>query len=216
MARILPFVTILWCISPLGYAADQPTYQPCPLLRAYYPELALSTSSDAVKALSDDFTVVFDDLVHKGKSDDFGIVTPNTTSFSVVLFSKADDGTGDPILYSYHHTASTAGTSASVTSDTVFALGSLTQLFTIYTWLTQLGPETWEDPITKFLPELVDVSGPTVEFTVDWNEVTIGALAGHMAGIARDCECPLGQSQDTVLRQNSQGLSARSSVRPSQ
>jgi len=193
MARILPFATILWYISPLSYAADQSIYQPCPLLRAYYPELALSKSSDAVKALSDDFTAVFDDLVHKGKSDDFGIVTPNTTSFSVVLFSKADDGTSDPILYSYHHTAFTAGTNASVTSDTVFALGGLTQLFTVYTWLTQLGIETWEDPIAKFLPEFVGASGSPSEFTVDWNEVTVGALAGHMAGIARDCECPFGR-----------------------
>ncbi|OIW35475.1 beta-lactamase/transpeptidase-like protein [Coniochaeta ligniaria NRRL 30616] len=169
--------TTLWCLLPLSLAAD--TYQPCPLLRAYYDAPNLSKSSDAVNSLSKDFNAVFDNLTRTGKSDDYGAITPNTTSFSV------------------HYTAPAAGADVNVTSDTVFALGGLTQLFTIYAWLANMGVETWSDPITKYLPELTSAACGGGTFTVDWNSVTIEALAGHMAGIARDSNvCELGAECD--------------------
>lgn len=183
-----PTVAIMWQFLSLGQAADQTTYQPCPLLRAYYPPPTINKSSDVIKFFADKLTSVFDDLVRTGESDDFGTITPNTTSFSVVLFSGADDGTGEPIFYEYHHTIPAAGADANVTSTTVFPVGTLTQLFTVYTWLVELGDQYWGEPVTRFLPELETTCAPTDGLTVNWSDITIGALAGHMAGIARDCE----------------------------
>ncbi|KAK3312322.1 beta-lactamase/transpeptidase-like protein [Apodospora peruviana] len=194
-SRAFTLSAVLWQFLPLSQAA----YQPCPLLRAYYPPPTISKSSDAVKALSKGFTEVFDNLIRTGKSDDFGEITPNTTSFSVVLFSAAEADDADPIFYSYHYTApATAQTVAkNISLDTVLPLGSLTQLFTVYSWLAEMGIETWNDPITKYLPELSKAAGSRDKFAVDWSAITVEALAGHMAGVARDSNiCQLGAACD--------------------
>jgi CubicO group peptidase (beta-lactamase class C family) len=57
-----------------------------------------------------------------------------------------------------------------------------------------------QDPVAKYIPEIqaavVDLLRNStkrhdgINFT-KWNEVTVGELASHLAGIARDCEyCP--------------------------
>jgi hypothetical protein len=69
----------------------------------------------------------------------------------------------------------------------MFALGDLTQLFTVYTQLTELGDEVWSRSIVDFLPELRNVSTIDAIHAVRWEDVTLGSLAGHMAGISRDC-----------------------------
>lgn len=186
-SAVVPFVIVLAQLLSPSHAADQPNYQSCPLLRAYYPLPTIEKSSDSIKDFSEAFTSAFDNLVLTGESEDYGSVTPNITSFSVVLFSEAEDGTGDPIFYDYQYTAPAAKPEANVSLDTVFPLGTLTQLFTVYTWLVQFGDSNWEDPVTKFLPELQASVASSREFAVDWNDITIGSLAGQMAGIARDC-----------------------------
>ena len=196
LASTITIFTIVWCLLQLGQTAEQPVYQPCPLLRAYCDAPVLPKSSDAVKSMTKDFDAVFDNLTLAGGSEDFGPITPNTTSFSVVLFSGATNATDDSIFYSYHYTAPKAKKGVKVADGTVFALGSLTQLFTVYTWLTEMGIETWSDPITKYLPELKSAARGG-NMTVDWDGVTIEALTSHMAGIARDSKaCQLGAECD--------------------
>lgn len=47
-----------------------------------------------------------------------------------------------------------------------------------------------DDPITKYVPELLQLRGETDEVngitTVQWEQVTLGALASHMSGIGSD------------------------------
>ncbi|KAJ9149231.1 Beta-lactamase [Pleurostoma richardsiae] len=189
-------VTIVQLSSQV--AADQSTYQPCPLLRAYYPAPSINKTSDVIQAASQQFAALFDGLIQTGGSDDFGSITPNTTSFSVVLFSGAVDAVDDPIFFEYHHTAPVSEDSnGNVTLDTVFPLGTLTQLFTVYSWLIEMGDTEWESPITKFLPELTAANASVDTLAVNWDEVTVGALAGQMSGIARDSNvCHLGEPCD--------------------
>jgi CubicO group peptidase (beta-lactamase class C family) len=81
-----------------------------------------------------------------------------------------------------------------VDKNTVYRLGSLTKIFTIYTWLVQDGDLKWNTPITEYVPELqavADRSSQDAVANVDWGDVTIGALASQMAGIVRDCKSPL-------------------------
>ncbi|KAH6645383.1 beta-lactamase/transpeptidase-like protein [Truncatella angustata] len=178
--------------SLLIVASGQTLYQPCPLLRAYYPGPTLDKDSETVKSFTQEFTGVFDDLIASGGRDDFGAITPNTTSFSVVLFSGADSAEADPVFFEYHYTATALNGTSNVSAQTVFPVGGLTQLFTVYTWLVEAGDESWESPITEFLPELSNANATTssseydIGLTVDWDSVTVGSLASHMSGLVRD------------------------------
>lgn len=185
-------------------AQDQLPYQPCPLLRAYYPLPSINKSSSAIQAASVTFKGLFDNLIQTGCSDDFGCISPNTTSFSVVLFSGDDAAADDAIFFDYSHTVpdlTIAGSNVGL--DTIFPAGTLTQVFTVYAWLIQLGDGHWADSITAFLPELATANVSTSAgdlLAVDWNGVTVGALAGHMSGIIRDCEWhPHGRTMTSIL-----------------
>ena len=77
--------------------------------------------------------------------------------------------------------------------DAVYRLGSLTKIFTVYTWLALDGDGKFNDPITKYVPELAAAAGRHGERDdpvryVSWEDVTVGALASQMGGIIRDCE----------------------------
>ncbi|KXH34634.1 hypothetical protein CNYM01_03888 [Colletotrichum nymphaeae SA-01] len=164
--------------------AENPVYQPCPLLKAYYPTPNIDKNAEAVKSFTKSFTALFDQLVKAGGSEDFGEITPNTTSFSVVLFSGSDGAEEDPVFLEYHYAAPEAPQNSTLNSNTMFPLGTLTQLFTVYAWLVEVGDEQWGKPITEYLPELKHVS--TGEMKVQWDVITVGSLAGQMSGLARE------------------------------
>lgn len=72
--------------------------------------------------------------------------------------------------------------------DDVFALGGLTQVFTVYALLAELGDGVWSRSVVDFLPELENLSTVAVDAIsrVQWRDVTLGALAGQISGIARE------------------------------
>jgi CubicO group peptidase (beta-lactamase class C family) len=84
----------------------------------------------------------------------------------------------------------------SVDADSVYRIGTLTQLFTVYTFLIEVGDVHWEEPVTKWVPELVraaktlDAKSQPLKY-VDWDDVTLGQLASHLSEIERDCESQL-------------------------
>lgn len=173
----------------LGTLGDTPAYQACPLLRSYYPTPSINKNSDEVKSFTKKFTSLFDQLVEAGGSDDFGKIAPNTTSFSVVLFSGSEDAEADPVFFEYHHPTSGAPKDSQLDSNTVFPLGTLSQLFTVYTWLVEVGDDQWGASITQFLPGLKSTASDGLSVT--WDDITIGALASQMSGLARDCRSPI-------------------------
>jgi CubicO group peptidase (beta-lactamase class C family) len=58
----------------------------------------------------------------------------------------------------------------------------------------ELGDGHWNDPITRYVPELKQAqsnySASSAIDSVQWEEVTLGELASHMAGITRDGNLP--------------------------
>jgi hypothetical protein len=166
--------------------------RPCPILGPPYLIPASLATSSIVHAGTNDLTRAFDALISTGNSS-HGAVTSNTTSFSIALFSPSNFNVSS--FYEYHHTAPWATNanpkSAKKDSRSVYRLGDLTRLLTVYSFLHQIGDRLWLDPVTDYVPELRTVQdrirNPILE--VDWNEITLGDLASHMSGIGRDSEC---------------------------
>lgn len=180
-ASTIGFLLLHTAVGVLG-ANDTISYSACPLIGQYYVVPTISKSSEALSSLASDFTSKFDKLIQDGGSEKYGPITPNTTSFAVILFSGENSMKDDPAFFEYHYTSpqDQADTGVNITSNTKFPVGDLTMVFTVYSWLVEMG-ETWETPITKYLPELKRADHV-------WADVTIGSLAGQASGLIRQSE----------------------------
>jgi hypothetical protein len=169
-------------------SAQRELFQPCPLLGPWVPAPIINPSSASIKAATKSVDKLLDHYIVEADGR-FGHISPNTTSFSIALFAGSNYipvSDNPPFFYEYHHTASNLA-GHGLDKNSVFALGDLTQLFTVYTQLAELGDQVWSRSIVDFLPELRNVSTIDAIHAVRWEDVTLGSLAGHMAGIARDC-----------------------------
>ncbi|KAF3058526.1 hypothetical protein GL218_05924 [Daldinia childiae] len=77
-----------------------------------------------------------------------------------------------------------------INASTIYRVGSVSKLFTVLAALKTEGIRM-EDPITKYLPQLKELKkreGSTGDqlTTVDWDDITLQALASHMSGIGPD------------------------------
>ncbi|OAG39586.1 hypothetical protein AYO21_06230 [Fonsecaea monophora] len=110
----------------------------------------------------------------------------NATALSVGVRSIHEPA---PVL-SFHHTPTTFNTSGThkVNGDTVYAIGSATKLFTALSILQLQGKINLADPITKYVPRLAQMDGSHDDplTRVDWDSVTVDALASHLGGIGAD------------------------------
>ncbi len=81
------------------------------------------------------------------------------------------------------HGALDNGTGRDVDGDTLFAIGSITKVFTglLLQDLVERGEMKLEDPVRKYLP--ASVSMPTFQ----GQEITLFHLATHTSGLPRDC-----------------------------
>lgn len=75
--------------------------------------------------------------------------------------------------------------------DTVYRIASVSKVFTVLAVLRPKGKITLADPVTKCVPELRQLMKheDTINdiTTVDWDEVTIDALAGQLSDIGQNC-----------------------------
>ncbi|KAI1426659.1 beta-lactamase/transpeptidase-like protein [Xylaria sp. FL1777] len=150
----------------------------CPLEGPVFPKPLHMAESEVLKVAVSNLTETF-----KGITD-----SAQNYSFALEVFSSHDP---DPI-FSVLHTApnlSKLNTTGVKTVDetTVFRLGSLTKIYSIYLFLINAGDKLWNEPITNYIPELQAVannSDPVANTA--WEKVTIGGLATQMTGIPRD------------------------------
>lgn len=113
----------------------------------------------------------------------------NETSFSIGVFTTSDEG----LAWEYHRAspllANSSQGATSVDADSIYRIASTSKLTTAYLFLVCAGEEKWSDPIAKWVPELLDGAPLTEDAVVpDWNKITVGDLAGHVAGVSRDCK----------------------------
>ncbi|GAW26799.1 putative beta-lactamase transpeptidase-like [Rosellinia necatrix] len=148
--------------------------------------------SDALIAWSSQLSGNLTQVLQTGQSA-FGDFEANTSSVSITIVSTQD--AEDAPFFDFHYASpflndSDGGTN-SVTKNSIYRIGSISKLVTAYALLVGYGWESWDHPVTQYIPELrvgaSDGAGDPVE-DASWDEITIGALASHLSGIGRDCK----------------------------
>lgn len=160
----------------------------CGLLGPVYPPPPSIADTKAIHEAKDSFKNLMDEALGKG-STPWGPVDAVNSSISFAVFSTQSA----QLLSEYHHLGSGPGVKAHLTGDkldgnTVYRLGSVTKLLSVYTFLAKLGPQYWSEPITNYVPELAGRSVKDSVLDINWSEVTLGSLAGQISGIPHDCE----------------------------
>lgn len=114
---------------------------------------------------------------------------PNDTAWGVALFSAKENKT----IYEHFYSPPIDIGGDDVDRDSVFRIGSVSKVFSVYSFLIEVGDDHFNEPITKYVPELANRSShvdPDIVYddinNVKWEEVTLGELASHAAGIPRD------------------------------
>ncbi|KAI1108301.1 beta-lactamase/transpeptidase-like protein [Nemania sp. NC0429] len=150
----------------------------CPPLGPVLPAPITPSSHPSVHAAIQSITDRFQNLT----------AAFNTTGISLAIQSIHET---DPMLQ-FHYTPPVfdkTGTSA-INSETIYRIGSISKMFAVLSVLTQ-GKMKMEDPITKYVPELLQLKRHAVPVAnditaVNWDQVTVGSLASHMSGIGTD------------------------------
>jgi CubicO group peptidase (beta-lactamase class C family) len=168
----------LSCFLAIGAEAKTPTGY-CPPLGAVLPAPKTPSSDATVKASLQTLKTTFESFTSNFSQ----------TAISIGVQSIHENA---PLL-DLHHTPATSDnrSTTTVNSKTVYRLGSITKLFPVLAVL-QLPGVNWEDPVTKFLPELSQLKNQVSEVNeltvVDWDSLTIGALASHLSGLGAQGE----------------------------
>jgi CubicO group peptidase (beta-lactamase class C family) len=112
-----------------------------------------------------------------------GTLGASNSSFHLSVFST------DSVLLDFSFAAPGAGlTSGVLDRNTIFRTGSLGKFLTVYALLIATGMRYINDPVTKWVPELTAADDGSDVNVVRWQEITIGALASHMAGLTKECK----------------------------
>jgi CubicO group peptidase (beta-lactamase class C family) len=173
--------SLVWFLH-VGQVISNPN---CPIYGAEFPKPRQLAENPTWKTAMANLSKVFDALESPAEN----------YSYAVQVFSI---NPGQQILFERYHTAknlpdNTTGVKT-VDQDTVFRLGSVTKIFTVLTFLSEVGDKYFNHPITEFIPELAELSLSQANAprdgvrTVDWEEITLLSLASQMSGIERDCE----------------------------
>lgn len=156
-------------------------------------------SSPDVIAVTANLSTSLIQAIHHGQSS-YGNFAANSSSISITALSTQDDQ--DSPFFDFQFSSpclnQSAGSTESVTNTSMYRIGSISKIFTVYTLLVNYGWKHWNDSIMKYLPELHDAAHldhDTSVAHVDWSKITIGDLASQLSGIGRDCEFCMKQRQ---------------------
>ncbi|XWW96103.1 hypothetical protein V2A60_004073 [Cordyceps javanica] len=143
----------------------------------------------SIQSAVHDITSVLNAVLADGRTQ-FNQSIGNETAVSVRIVSVHDE---KPLL-DFHHTPTalnlSAGSVAKIDADSMYRIGSISKLFTVYGLLVNHGGGILDKPVTDFVPELEAAAAAADDASavdaVRWREVTVGALASQLAGLARD------------------------------
>ena len=162
-----------------------------PLGPGYVPPMDLTSNNSLIPAAWSQFTAIMNSYMLTNESIE-GIV-PDFSSYtiSVGAFSMYDADTAQDLQY--HHTAADVQNSNigvnKVDGNSIYRVFSVSKSFTVYLTLIEIGSRYWDCPITDFVADLANYAektAPDALNVVNWKEVTLGALAGQIAGIPQE------------------------------
>ncbi|KAK7416738.1 hypothetical protein QQX98_005064 [Neonectria punicea] len=97
----------------------------------------------------------------------------------------------DP-LFTYHFTPPNPGSGAQKVGDnTMYRIASVSKMFTVLAAL-QNSDIDMNASVLKYLPQLNETAADDPVLSLDWEEITVGALAGHLSGLGTDLAQDLG------------------------
>lgn len=174
---------VTWVLAAISAKA-------CPLLGPVYPAPSGLSSNARFQAATKLLDASLTDALRTGMTTN-GPFQFNATTFSIGMFSTSEPG----LVYQRHFTDPSVQTSEAgvknVDADSVYRLGSIGKLLTVYVFLIRDGDQHFNDPVTKYILELAAAVASTTAspngITANWTEITIGQLASHMSGLAKDC-----------------------------
>ncbi|EXJ95148.1 hypothetical protein A1O1_00267 [Capronia coronata CBS 617.96] len=169
------FVLSIWCVLSTVEAV---VGAPGPA----FPALNLGRGSPGIEKLQTRLDQAVGDVLSHGKVPG-GSWDSSTTSFALQVTSATET------IWSSYHSASKQGSDTPhvVTGDSFFRIASISKTFTVYALL--LEQLNLDEPVTKWLPEL-KVPQTEDDVAIDWNSISLRALASHQAGIYRDSSGP--------------------------
>jgi hypothetical protein len=175
----------LWMLFLVGFATANTSL--CPLLGPDFPAPRNILQNPGFRNTINSFSNTLQQVLSTGNSS-YGPFDPANNTFSINVFSTFSDTP----LYNYHYTAPRFSNGSigakTVDGDTVFRVGSISKLFTVFALLIEKGDANLNDPVTKYVPELRNAPRKTGAVNaVQWDDVTLGGLASHMSGMGRDC-----------------------------
>ncbi|KAH8660133.1 beta-lactamase/transpeptidase-like protein, partial [Xylariales sp. PMI_506] len=160
----------------------------CPVLGPAVPAPTELSSNEKFKAAVEALDDAVTDALETGESSS-GPGLFNATTMSIGMFSLDED----QLVYQRHYTDPSVSSSEDgvndVDANSIYRLGSISKLLTVYLFLIREGDSRFNDPITKYIPELATAgsnTGASNGVTPPWGDITIGQLASHMGGLPRD------------------------------
>lgn len=148
----------------------------CPFLGPTFPAPKSLSDSVSFQSALTDLQVNIETALSTGNSS-HGPVNPNDT-YSIQIFSTSS---AKPLL-DYHRRGLDVVGNRTLDGDSIYRIASTTKLFTVYLLLLQAGDGIFNDPVPKYLPELAGKQ--------NWDEITVGTLAGYVSGIVSECAWP--------------------------
>ncbi|EFR04388.1 beta-lactamase [Nannizzia gypsea CBS 118893] len=164
-------------------------YESCSLLGPDVPIPKAVSQSSAFKDALVSLKKAISDAIGTGKTA-YGNLDASETSFSLDIFSVHEEDA----LFTYHYDAPELPDPKEgvkkLDSNSIYRLGSISKLLTMQIFLATVGDISFNEPITKYIPELAafatqHAADDDIDF-MDWDSVTIGALASQLGGIPRD------------------------------
>jgi CubicO group peptidase (beta-lactamase class C family) len=163
----------------------------CPLLGAVFPAPTGLSTNVQFQAATKLFDTAMTNALITGISTN-GPAPFNATTISIGMFSVSEKN----LIYERHYTDSSVRNSQigtqQVDANSIYRLGSIGKFLTVYLFLIRDGDQHFNDPITKYVPELAGLDNVGMEspngITPNWSEITIGELASHMSGLGRNCK----------------------------
>jgi hypothetical protein len=179
--------TISRIILAFGFAGTICQAQNCPLLGPAYP----APTNVAAPAL----------VAAKAKFDEALAAHPDIDKeniwWAIEVYSSLSKEEGT--IHRHFNHAPNQNSSLVIGPDTLFRIHSISKVVTVYAVLAKLGFDYWNEPVSKFIPELANHEVQDATRDVDWSEVTVGTLASQISGISRDCTVNLSPLVGTLL-----------------